>query len=156
MREVEVRLQQWKMADALAKLRNWLDHNGVAPVNFDLCRAATGSLLVRIVFKNQDEGLTCPPEAVGASSRLVLVFEHQPEDRALASAVIPELVRLEPLRLQPFANGRHHAGNIRRLALDLERCTASRPLAGVQRKSAGRAKRRINMSKWSQRRMWAV
>lgn len=55
MREVEVRLKQWNMADALAKLRNWLDHNGVGPVNFDICRAAAGSLLVRIVFKNQDE-----------------------------------------------------------------------------------------------------
>jgi hypothetical protein len=55
MREVEVRLKGWKMADALGKLRNWLDHNRVAPVNFDICSAATGSLLVRMVFKNQDE-----------------------------------------------------------------------------------------------------
>jgi len=55
MREVEVRLKQWKMADALAKLRNWLDHNGVAPVTFDICRAATGALLVRIVFKDERE-----------------------------------------------------------------------------------------------------
>ena len=55
MREVEVRLKGWKMADALAELRNWLDHNGVAPVKFDICRAATGSLLVRIVFKAKRE-----------------------------------------------------------------------------------------------------
>ena len=55
MREVEVRLKQWKMGDALAKLRNWLDHNGAVPVTFDISRAATGSLLVRIVFKNDRE-----------------------------------------------------------------------------------------------------
>jgi len=55
MREVEVRLKGWKMADALAKLRNWLDHYGAVPVNFDISRAATGSLLVRIVFKDESE-----------------------------------------------------------------------------------------------------
>jgi hypothetical protein len=55
MREVEVRLAGWKKADALAKLRNWLDHNGAVPVNFDISRAATGSLLVRIMFKDESE-----------------------------------------------------------------------------------------------------
>jgi hypothetical protein len=37
------------------KLRHWLDHNRIAPVNFDICHAATGALLVRIVFKDERE-----------------------------------------------------------------------------------------------------
>jgi hypothetical protein len=54
MRRVEVRLRGWKIADALAELRIWLDHNDCVPVSFDIVRAATGALLVCIEF-NQEE-----------------------------------------------------------------------------------------------------
>ena len=55
MREVEVRLKHRKIADALGELRRWFDHHSCTPVNFDIWRAATGSLLVRIVFKADQE-----------------------------------------------------------------------------------------------------
>jgi hypothetical protein len=55
MREIETRLKIWKMADALGELRKWLDHNRCVPVNFEISRAATGSLLVRIVFEHDHQ-----------------------------------------------------------------------------------------------------
>ena len=35
MREVELSLKGWKLADALGELRKWLDHNNCIPANFD-------------------------------------------------------------------------------------------------------------------------
>jgi hypothetical protein len=31
MREVEVQLKGWKLADAMGELRKWLDHNDCVP-----------------------------------------------------------------------------------------------------------------------------
>lgn len=50
MRQVEVRLKGWKMADAMGELRAWLDHHNCRPANFEIRRAASGGLLVRIEF----------------------------------------------------------------------------------------------------------
>jgi hypothetical protein len=50
MREVEVRLVGWKLADALNELRKWLDHHNCVPVNFDISRGKRRVLVVRIVF----------------------------------------------------------------------------------------------------------
>ena len=50
MYEVEVRLTGWKIADALAELRQWLDHHQCTPVNFNLSRAKNRVLLVSIQF----------------------------------------------------------------------------------------------------------
>jgi hypothetical protein len=55
MRQVEVRLQGWKMADALGELCKWLDHNDCVPVRFDIYRAANGGLLVDMELR--DDGL---------------------------------------------------------------------------------------------------
>jgi hypothetical protein len=51
MREVEVRLKGWKLADAMAELRVWLDRNDCVPVNFDISKERRGVLLVRVVFR---------------------------------------------------------------------------------------------------------
>jgi hypothetical protein len=50
MREVEVRLKGWKLADALGELRQWLDHNDCVPVSFDIAREKGGMLVVRMLF----------------------------------------------------------------------------------------------------------
>jgi hypothetical protein len=50
MREVNVRLRGWKLADALRELRRWLDHNNCVPVSFDISKGRRGVLLVRVVF----------------------------------------------------------------------------------------------------------
>jgi hypothetical protein len=50
MRQVEVRLKGWKMADAMGDLRTWLDRYNCRPTNFEIRRAASGGLLVRIEF----------------------------------------------------------------------------------------------------------
>ena len=50
MRQVEVRLKGWKMADAMGELRTWLDRYNCRPTNFEIRRAASGGLLVRIEF----------------------------------------------------------------------------------------------------------
>ena len=39
MREVEIPLKGWKLADALGELRKWLDHNDCVPLSFDIARA---------------------------------------------------------------------------------------------------------------------
>lgn len=49
MRQVEVRLQGWTIADAMAELRIWLDHNDCTPHDFDIAKAPPG-LVVRIEF----------------------------------------------------------------------------------------------------------
>jgi hypothetical protein len=53
MREVEVHLKGWKLADALGELRQWLDHNDCVPVTFDIAKGKRGVLLVRILFKEE-------------------------------------------------------------------------------------------------------
>ena len=42
-------------ADALIKLCKWLDHHNSVPVNFDISRSASGSLLVEIEFKHENQ-----------------------------------------------------------------------------------------------------
>jgi hypothetical protein len=50
MREVEVQLKGWKLADAMGELRKWLDHNDCVPVSFDIARGKTRALVVRMTF----------------------------------------------------------------------------------------------------------
>ena len=54
MREVEVRLKGWKLADALGELRKWLDHNDCVPLSFDVARGKRRVLVVRMIF-HEDE-----------------------------------------------------------------------------------------------------
>ena len=54
MREVELRLKGWKLADALGELRKWLDHNDCIPANFDIAREDSETLRVRIEFREDD------------------------------------------------------------------------------------------------------
>jgi hypothetical protein len=48
--EVEVRLSEWRLADALRELRVWLDHHQCTPENFEIATSTNGALLVRITF----------------------------------------------------------------------------------------------------------
>ena len=50
MREVEVQLKGWKLADAMNELRQWLDHNDCVPVCFDIARGKRRVLVVRMTF----------------------------------------------------------------------------------------------------------
>ena len=52
MREVEISLTGWELADAMGELRKWLDHHNCVPVNFDIERGKGGVLVVRISFAN--------------------------------------------------------------------------------------------------------
>lgn len=54
MREAEVRLKGWMITDALAELRIWLDHNNCVPLSFEITRAATEGLVVRVQFSDAD------------------------------------------------------------------------------------------------------
>jgi hypothetical protein len=54
MREVEVSLEGWRMADVLGEMRKWLDHNNCIPLNFEIGRSAAGALVVRIQFREDD------------------------------------------------------------------------------------------------------
>ena len=54
MREVEILLKGWNLADALGELRKWLDHNHCTPESFDIARAQNGGILVRIQFIEDD------------------------------------------------------------------------------------------------------
>jgi hypothetical protein len=51
MREVEVRLSGWGLAEAMAELRKWLDHHECTPADFGIV-AESSALLVRITFKD--------------------------------------------------------------------------------------------------------
>ena len=53
MREVEIRLTGWRIADAMAELRIWLDHNDCVPLSFDIARRR-GVLTVRMLFKEDE------------------------------------------------------------------------------------------------------
>ena len=50
MREVEITLTGWKLADAMGELRKWLDHHNCTPVNFDITRGKQRVLMVRVLF----------------------------------------------------------------------------------------------------------
>jgi len=50
MREVEVSLVGWKLADAMGELRKWLDHNDCVPVSFDIARGKRRVLVLRMTF----------------------------------------------------------------------------------------------------------
>ena len=50
MRQVEVRLKGWKIADAMAELRIWLDRNHYVPEDFAISRLPRGDLVVRVEF----------------------------------------------------------------------------------------------------------
>jgi hypothetical protein len=50
MREVEVHLRGWNLADAMGELRKWLDHNNCVPVSFDIARGKRRVLVVRMLF----------------------------------------------------------------------------------------------------------
>ena len=51
MRDVEVRLKRQKLADAMGKMREWLDRHDCIPVSFDISRGKRGTLLANVVFK---------------------------------------------------------------------------------------------------------
>ena len=50
MREVEISLTGWALADAMGELRKWLDHHNCVAVNFDIERGKSRVLVVRILF----------------------------------------------------------------------------------------------------------
>jgi len=50
MRQVELVLKMRTLADALAAMREWLDHNDCVPLDFDIERRGR-VLVVRITFK---------------------------------------------------------------------------------------------------------
>ena len=50
MREVEVQLKGWKLADAMGELRKWLDHNDCVPISFDITRGKRRVLVLRMAF----------------------------------------------------------------------------------------------------------
>ena len=52
MRQVEIRLTGWAIADAMAELRIWLDHNDCVPLSFDIRRLPTGALRIRVEFSD--------------------------------------------------------------------------------------------------------
>lgn len=52
MRQVKVRLKGWKIADAMAELRIWLDHNDCVPLNFEITKPPTGGLHVSVEFSD--------------------------------------------------------------------------------------------------------
>jgi hypothetical protein len=43
-----------KLANAMAELRMWLDHNDCVPVSFDISRQRRG-VLVRVVFAEDEQ-----------------------------------------------------------------------------------------------------
>ena len=49
MREVELRLANWKLAELMGEVRKWLDHRQCTPEDFDIVRR-NNTLVVRIVF----------------------------------------------------------------------------------------------------------
>ena len=50
MRQVELVLKMRTLADALAAMREWLDHNDCVPLDFDIRRRGR-VLVIHIVFK---------------------------------------------------------------------------------------------------------
>jgi hypothetical protein len=61
MRQVEVRLTGWMIADAVAELRIWLDHNDCVPQSFEIRRlnsglSASGSSSTRTLWPKPSSG----------------------------------------------------------------------------------------------------
>jgi hypothetical protein len=52
MRQVEIELTGWTVADAMAELRIWLDRNNCVPASFDIRKLASGSLYIRVEFSD--------------------------------------------------------------------------------------------------------
>jgi hypothetical protein len=52
MPQIEVRLNGWRLGDALAELLIWFDHNQYVPENFELSRLPGGDLLIRVAFSD--------------------------------------------------------------------------------------------------------
>ena len=52
MRQVEIRLTGCTIADAMAELRIWLDHNDCVPLRFDIRRLPTGALRIGVQFSD--------------------------------------------------------------------------------------------------------
>jgi hypothetical protein len=52
MRQVEIKLTGWMIADAMAELRIWLDHNECVPASFDISRLPSGGISVRVAFSD--------------------------------------------------------------------------------------------------------
>jgi hypothetical protein len=50
MREVELNLKMRTLADALAAMRQWLDHNDCVPLDFEIERKGP-VLVARVTFK---------------------------------------------------------------------------------------------------------
>ena len=50
MRQVELVLKMRRLADALAAMREWLDHNDCVPLDFDVERRGR-VLVARVTFK---------------------------------------------------------------------------------------------------------
>ena len=55
MRQIEIRLNDWKMADAMGDLSKWLDLNYCVPISFEIRRSASGTLLVQIEFADDHQ-----------------------------------------------------------------------------------------------------
>ena len=52
MRQVEVTLTGCTIADAMAELRVWLDHNDYVPLSFEIRKLPSGEIWVRIEFSD--------------------------------------------------------------------------------------------------------
>ena len=52
VRQVEMQLKGWKIADAMAELRIWLDHNDCVPASFDIATGPRGAISVRVEFRD--------------------------------------------------------------------------------------------------------
>jgi hypothetical protein len=52
MRQVDIELKGWMIADAMAELRIWLDHNNCVPFSFDISKLASGGIRVRVEFSD--------------------------------------------------------------------------------------------------------
>ena len=52
MRQVETKLTGWMLADAMAELRIWLDHNDCVPLSFEIRKLPTGGIWVSVEFRD--------------------------------------------------------------------------------------------------------
>jgi hypothetical protein len=51
-RQVQVRLNGWRLGDALAELLIWLDHSHFVPENFEISKLPDGDLFVGVEFSD--------------------------------------------------------------------------------------------------------
>jgi len=52
MRQVELRLEEWTLSQAMAELRIWLDHNECVPPNFEIRKLPHGVICIQIEFRD--------------------------------------------------------------------------------------------------------